>query len=173
MVNVKDDVKADGTADVTPEELELAKKRKHKLDITKEVNRFLDIFKVALKLKKLPKGRPKERVNWYKFSEIGDGWMIKYEVEGFIGGTSMGTRPMKLYVSDTKKKEIEKFVDDFPRRGYQDTRTHKSADRPEKKIPTLHPADMLLNLDDIWDLEKLKDQSKKKQEEDDKDIWTT
>jgi hypothetical protein len=155
----------------TAEEIEKARNKIHKKDVTKEINRFLDIFKIALKTKKQPKGRPPERVNWYKFSEVGDGWMIKYEIEGFAHGKSMGTRPMKFFVSDAKKKEIEKFVDDFPKRGYQDTRDHRNRQRPAKKKPRQHAEDMLLNLDDIWDIDKLKEQSQKKQEEENKDVW--
>ena len=99
--------------------------------------------------------------------------MVKYEIEGFTGGQSMGTRPMKFYVSSTKKDEIEKFIDAFPKRGYQDTRTHKNRQRPEEKLQRHNPADMLLNLDDIWDTEKLKELSKKQDEEESKDIWTS
>lgn len=161
----------EGFADITPEELEIAKKRTHKKDVPKEINRFLNIFKIALKTKKQPKGRPKERVNWYKFSEVSDGWMVKYEIEGFTGGKSMGTRAMKFYVNTPKKNEIEKFVDEFPKRMYQDTRSFKSRERPLKKFPRQNPEDMLLNLDDIWDLDKLNEMSKRKQDEENKDVW--
>ncbi|KKN04733.1 hypothetical protein LCGC14_1094420 [marine sediment metagenome] len=173
MVDVAEGVKTDGTADTTPAEITKARARKHKLDTTKDINRFLDIFKIALKIKKKPKNRPSERVNWYKFSEVGDGWMIKYEIEGFIKGHSMGTRPLKFYVSEPKKKEIEKFVDEFPKRSYQDTRTHTQMVRPERKEAAQHAEDMLLNLDDIWDLEKMKELSKKKAIEDNKDVWAS
>ena len=172
MVKVADGVDTEGTAGVTADEIAIARTRKHKLDITKEINRLLDIFKIAMKTKKRSKNAFPERVNWYKFTEVGDGWMIKYEIEGFAHGESMGTRPMKFYVSDAKKLEIEKFVEAFPKRGYQDSRDFNSKERPERKESAQHAEDMLLNLDDLWDTEGLKEASKNKAVKENKDPWT-
>jgi len=169
------DPKTDGTANATPEEIKLAKNKVHKLDITKEINRFLDICKIRMKTKKQPKSRPSERINWFKLSKISDGWMVKYEIEGFIHGNSMGTRPMKFYVSDSKKIEIEDFMDKFMsqyKSTFQDTRNLKTRNRPEKKNTRLNPEDLLLNLDDLWDSETLKKQKLKKEADEDKDVWS-
>ncbi len=167
--------KTDGTANTTPEEMDLAKNKVHDLDVVKEVNRFLDICKIRMKTKKVKKGQPNERINWFKFSKISDGWMVKYEVEGFIHGKSMGTRPMKFYVSDTKKATIETFMTDFMdkyKSTYQDTRTFNTKNRPEKKLPSIGVEDVVMNLDDLWNLDKLTESDKRKKAEEDKDVWS-
>ena len=175
MAKKETDPKTDGSANTTPEEMELAKNKVHNLDITKEINRFLNICKVRMKTKKQPKGKPSERINWFKFSKISDGWMVKYEIEGFIKGQSMGTRPMKFYVSEPKKVEIQKFMEDFMDRyksTYQDTRTMTQRNRPERKMPSIGVEDIIMNLDDLWDLDKLAESEKNKKAEEDRDVWS-
>jgi len=175
MSKKESDPKTDGTANITPEEMELANTKVHELDNTKKINRFLNICKIRMKTKKQPKGKPSERINWFKLSKISDGWMIKYEIEGFIHGVSMGTRAMKFYVSESKKVEVETFMDDFMdkyKSTFQDTRDMKTRNRPEKRIRNKSAEKIIMNLDDIWDLDKLAESEKNKKAEEDKDVWS-
>lgn len=157
--------KLDGTADVTPEELELAKQRTHEKDVPKEINHFLDIFKRGMGIKKYVKGKPKERVNWYRYTKVSDGWMIKYEVEGFLHGTSLGIATLKFYVSDEKFDEVKKFVDKFPKRQKLNSRNMKMEDSPKFIETKERPENMLINLDDLWDLDEYEKREENKQKE--------
>jgi len=155
---------ADGSANVTKEELQVAKTKTHDLDNPKLIKRFLSVLEKAEK-KNWKKGEVKERINWTMFSPISDGWMIKYELEGFSGGRSLGVRTLKFYVSEEKKDIVEKAFDAFPKRSRQDPRTHSSISYPRKIVQVPRSERDMLDIDDIWKTVTVKKEDQKREDE--------
>ena len=134
--------KKEGTAGVTTDEVEAAKNRKHILDN----KAFIAGVKKIIKAKNI-------RVNKYIFKEISDGYMLKMEVEKFIGGRSMGSRWIKNYLSEVKKNELETLLDTIPKKMYVDTRDGVERFRPEKLVKIYEDAPTDLVIADLWDVD--------------------
>ena len=133
----------EGIAGITAAEIELAKKRVHPID----KKDFMAGVKKAIRTKNI-------RINTYSFRKVNDGHMLKIKLEKFIRGTSMGTRMIKGYLSDEKKKELETLLDAIPRKYYTDSRDGSSRERPIKIIPKIRKAPTELVLADLWNTEE-------------------
>lgn len=150
---------------VTSEEIDKALQRKHDLDDQKFINKFKKIFDPNTKWKK---GEVQERANKVSISKVSDGWMFKLEIEGFIHGTSMGTRMFKFYTSDTVKEALEVLLDKFPKKSRIDPRSGDSKKFPRIVKKEEIRAEELLDIDNLWGDISVPDKDK----DEDIDIWT-
>ena len=135
--------KKEGQANITADELALAKKRIHPID----EKGFISGLKKAIRTKNI-------RINTYSFKPVNDGTMLKVQLEKFMRGKSMGTRKIKGYLSDTVKKELETLLDGLPRKHYTDSRDGSSRERPMRIVPRIKKAPTDLVLADLWNTEE-------------------
>jgi len=80
--------------------------------------------------------------------------MLKINMEKFMGNVSMGHRWVKGYLSETKFPELEKLLDDIPRKQYQDSRDGATLERPRKVVKEVRKKETLLDLDSLWDVDE-------------------
>jgi len=92
--------------DLTPEEEFEGLGRSHTKFMDKP--KYIAFTKKLIKNHKVLNKRTKEttRINSYRLSTIHDCFMIKIEFEKFREGTTLGTRTIKLYLSEPIKNEI-------------------------------------------------------------------
>jgi len=157
-------------AHVTLEERERAKLKDHGIDNKKEIAFLYKIIN-----KKWKKTDPKYRINWFKASDIYDkgvpAGMIKYELEGFIHGKSMGTRAQKLYLSIPEFERILKDLRAIPTRDYIDTMTKETMKRPREIIKDRKtPKQIEEDIADPFDLKSIKPEKDEKEEKDPYDL---
>jgi hypothetical protein len=130
-------------ANVTTEEKESAMTRVH----DKDKKDFISAVKKIVKAKDI-------KVKTYIFKELHDGFMLKIEIEKFMGGKSMGTRWLKGYLTPTIKVELEKLLDDIPKKYYVDTRDQVERYNPVKIIKGFKEAPTDIDLATLWDSEE-------------------
>ena len=140
---------AEETANVTPKELEAAKNKVH----IKDTKVFVDGMK---KIVRSHKAGTKNmiRLNKYMFKTIGDGWMLKVQIEKFFDSRSGGTRWVKGYLSEEVKLVLEKMMDALPRKLYLDTRDGRERERPERVEKVHRDAPTDLDLENLWNTSK-------------------
>ena len=130
-------------ANVTADELESAKNKKHDLDN----KTFIDAIKKIVKSRSI-------RINTYIDKEVNDGFMLKVQVEKFIKGKSMGSRMIKGYLSTSINDELMKLIDAIPRKSYVDTRDGTTKERPLKIVKVYQEALTDIDLATLWNADE-------------------